>query len=182
MKKKLLFILLIPAFLLLFTGCGKEEKQEIKKDDTKKIILSDDGFGYKTTFSYDKTEKYSDFEEDKESGRSTTIEFENEELDLEFEMYYTDMLEDSYKKTQVARSTQKYYKEYKFGKYNAYAYGEYSSGLYMNILLEIDDKGYAKILFVSMDRLDNDDSIVVADVLEDDKLQEFFNSIEFEHI
>ena len=180
MNKKIWLLLIIPTLLLLVTGCGKTNIDNKKVDNTKKIVLKDAGFGYKTTFSYDSKEKYSEVEEDKDSGRSTQITFDNEELDIQFEMYYTDMTSSSYKTTQNARSNQKYYKEYKFGDYEAYAYGEYSSGLYINVLLETDDKDMAKILFISIDRLDADQSIVVADVVADTKVQELLNSIKFE--
>ena len=75
----------------------------------------------------------------------------------------------------------KYYKEYKFGKYEAYAYGEYSSGIYLNILLDVDKTETAKILFVSIDRIDTDENIVVADVL-DKKISKLFDTIEVEYI
>ena len=177
MKKKLLLLLLIPV-LLLITGCGETKEKEVKIDDTKKIVLKDEGFGYTTTFSYDKKEKYSDVEEEKDNGRSTQITFENEELDLQFSMYYTDMSSNAYKSTQEARKKQKYYREYKFGKYDAYTYGEYGSGLYVSILLETGEDDMAKILFVSIDRLDSDENVVVADVVEEETVQELFNSID----
>ena len=107
MRKKVLLLVLIPILLLSFTACDKKKKVEKEKDDRKSIVLKDSGFGYKTTFKYDKKDDYSDVEEEK-SGKSTQISFDNEDLDLEFEMYYTSMSSDSYKTTEEARSKQKY--------------------------------------------------------------------------
>lgn len=174
MKKKLLLILLLPVFILLLTGCGKKEST------TKTIPLIDSVFGYATTFNYDVSENYSGVTK-KEGGASKEIEFKNEDLDVSFQMYYTRMSKTSYDRSKEVRSAQKYYKEYKFGKYDAYAYGEYADGIYLNILIDVDSTETAKILFVSIDRLDTNDSVVVADVLDKD-LKKFFNTIKVESV
>ena len=174
-KKLLLLIILLPALLLTVTGCDKE-KEPIQKEEKKEITLSDSTFGYETKFKYDKDENYSDVEENL-GGASTEIEFENKDLDVEFQMYYTKMSKTSYEKTQETRSAQKYYKEYTYGKYKAYAYGESSSGININILLDVDSTETAKVIFVAIDRLDTNEEVVVADVLDKD-LKDFFNSIE----
>ena len=174
MKKKLLFILLLPLIILGLTGCGE------KKDTRKTISISDPVFGYETSFKYDEKEKFSDAKVNK-SGVSTEISFENSELDVEFQMYYTKMSKTSYDRSKEIRASQKYYKEYKYGKYEAYAYGDYSSGMYLNILIDVDSNDIAKALFVSIDRLDTNESVVVADVL-DKELKDFFNSIEIKSI
>ena len=169
MKKKLLLVLLLPLFILLLTGCEE-------KDNRKSISITDPVFGYETTFKYKPEENFSEVKTDK-SGASTEISFDNKDLDVEFQMYYTKMMKKSYDTSKEARSRQKYYKEYKYGKYEAYAYGEYTSGIYLNILLGVDSTETAHILFVSIDRIDTDDSVIVANVL-DKKLKDFFNSIE----
>lgn len=173
MKKKLLFILLLPVFILLLTGCEE-------KDTRKSISLTDPVFGYETVFKYNKDEKYSEIKTI-EGGASKEIEFENPDFDVEFQMYYTKMSKSSYDRSKEARTKQKYYKEYKYGKYEAYAYGEYSSGIYLNILLGVDSTDTAKILFVSIDRLDTNEDIVVAKLL-DKELKDFFNSIEVNEV
>lgn len=173
MKKKLLFILLLPVFILLLTGCEE-------KDTRKSISLTDPVFGYETVFKYNKDEKYSEVKTN-EGGLSKEIEFENPDFDVEFQMYYTKMMKKSYDETKKIRANQKYYKEYKFGKYEAYSYGEYSSGIYLNILLGVDSTDTAKILFVSIDRLDANEDIVVAKLL-DKELKDFFNSIEVNEV
>lgn len=183
MRKKLLFLLLIPLLVLTLTACDKkEEKKKETKDDKKSIVLEDTGFGYKTTFKYDKKEKFTEPEEET-GGRSTQITFNNEDMNLEFEMYYTDMYSKSYDTTKETRSKQKYYKEYTFGKYQAYVYGEYDTGLNMNILLETDkDEDKAKILFVAIDKMDINKEKSVSEIVEEQEVQDFFNSITFEKI
>ncbi len=174
MKKKILFILLLPVFILLLTGCGE------KKDNRKSITLVDPVFGYETIFKYNSEEKYSEVKTN-ESGASKEISFENKELDVEFQMYYTKMSKISYDKTKEVRANQKYYKEYSFNGYDAYAYGEYSSGIYLNIVLGVDSTDTAKILFVSIDRLDTNEDVVVSKIL-DKELKDFFNSIEVHEV
>ena len=174
MKKKLLLILLLPILLLGLTGCGE------KKDNRKSIYLTDLTFGYSTEFKYDPKENFSEVKTE-EGGLSKEFTFENKDLDVEFQMYYTKMSKTSYDRSKETRSKQKYYKEYKFGEYEAYAYGEYSSGLYLNILIGVDGYKDAHILFVSIDRLDTNEDVVVANVV-DKELKDFFNSIEINSI
>ena len=178
MNKKLLLLLLIIPLLLITTACDKTHEGETKdKKITKTIELSDSKLGFTTTFTYDAEEKFSDVEE-KTGGASNEISFKNEDLDVTFQMYYNTMRTATYNDSEKVRSAQKYYKEYTFGDYEAYAYGEYDDNVYLNILLGIDEDDMAEVLFVSIDRIDNDKDVVVAEVLEN-KLQDFFNSMEF---
>ena len=178
--KKYLLLLLIPVLLFGMTACDK--KETTKKNAQEKIVLEDSKLGFKTTFFYDKGENYSNLEVDKDSGASTAITFNNEDLDLDFQMYYNTMRTATYKDSQTARSKQKYYKEYKFGEYEAYVYGEYDSGLYMNILLKTEENDMADVLFVSIDRHDSDPDTIVSEVVAQKDVQKFFKSIKFEKI
>lgn len=179
MKKKLLVLLLIPVLLVLTTACNKATNNNGKdKKITKTIELSDSKLGFTTTFKYDADDKYTNLKESS-GGASKEITFENKDLDIEVQMYYTKMRSATYNSTEQTRSAQKYYKEYTFGDYEAYAYGEYSSGINLNILLGIDEDDNAEVLFVAIDRLDSNEDVVIADVLADEKLQSFFNSMEF---
>ena len=173
MKKKLLFILLLPVFILLLTGCEEE-------DNRKTISLTDPAFGYITTFKYNPEENYSEAKYE-EGGLSKRITFENKDLDVQFDMYYTRMSKTSYDQSKKIRSKQKYYKEYKFGEYEAYAYGESSSGINLNLLIGVDGYKDAHILFIAIDRLDTNEKVVVANLL-DKELKDFFNSIEIESV
>ena len=178
MNKKILLLLLIPLLLLVTTACDKTHEGEAKdKKLTKTIELSDSKLGFTTTFTYDAEEKFTDVEE-QTGGASKEITFVNKDLDVSFDMYYNTMRTASYNDSEKSRSTQKYYKEYKFGDYEAYAYGNYDDGIYLNILLGIDEDDMAEVLFVSIERLDNDQDVIVSNVL-DEKLQDFFNSMEF---
>ena len=175
--------------MILVTGCQKgteETKKEAQKPKTeeetiKTIELVDEKLAYQTTFTYPAEEKFSNIEYYDE-GASKEITFKNEELDLNFQMYYTSMTIESYKNSEEARSHQKYYKKYKFGKYEAYAYSNYESSLNMNILLKETDSKMAQVLFVSMERIDAKEEVVVADVVDSKKLQDFYNSIKFTSI
>ena len=177
MNRKWLYLLLIPL-LLVTTACGKtHEGDATDKKLTKKIELVDSKLGFTTTFTYDAEEKFSNVEEET-GGKSTAITFSNEDLDVTFEMYYTTMSTTTYNDTERTRTVQKYYKEYTFGDYEAYAYSEYDSKINLNVLLGIDEDDNAEVLFVSIDRIDTNEDVIVAEVLEK-KLQDFFNSMEF---
>ena len=178
MKKKLLILLLLVVSVFTVTACGKKEKE--KKVETKTIVLQDDKKGYKTTFTYPKTENYSEPTK-QESGASAEIDFENEDKDVEFQLYYNTITKKSYEYNKEGRSKQKYYKEVKAGKYEGYVYGEYSSGLYAIFKLEETKDDMVVLLFVSLDRLDTNEDVVVADVFDKD-LKDFFASMKFERI
>ena len=178
MKKKIVLLLLIPLLLAMTTACNKPSNEPKADEKIKKTIkLSDSKLGYTTTFKYDANENYSNVKEDN-SGASKAITFKNEDLDIEVEMYYNKMRSATYNESEKTRSAQKYYKEYKFGDYEAYAYGEYDDSIYLNILCGVEDEDVA-VLFVSIERLDNNKDVVIADVLADKKLQSFFKSMEF---
>ncbi|MBQ3308087.1 MAG: hypothetical protein IJG68_07865 [Bacilli bacterium] len=170
MKKYLLLFLVVMLFVLTITGCASK----------KTITLEDKELGLKTTFTYNDKEKFSEVTENEE-GKSKEILFKNEDLDLEFEMYYTHMSKSSYDKSKQNRSLQKYYKEYKFGKYDAYVYGNYDSSVYLSILLN-EEKDEVDSLFVSVDRIDNNQEIKAFNVVADKTMQNFFGSIEFKKI
>ena len=171
MKKKLLFVLL-PVFILLLTGCNE--------DTRKSITLADPVFGYETVFKYNEKENFSEVKT-KEGGASKEISFENPDLDVEFQMYYTRMSKTSFDRSKKTRSNQKYYKEYKYGEYEAYVYGDSSSKVNLIILIDVDSTNTAKMLFVAIDRLDTNQDVIVANVV-DKELKNFFNSIKIESI
>ena len=179
MNKKLLLLFIIPALLLFITGCDKkEEKPEVT---TKTIELTDNKLGFKTTFTYNSDLNYSKVKED-DSGASKAIDFYNEDLDVNFEMYYNTISSNLYKSVKESRNEQKYYKEYKFGDYEAYAYGNYENGLYLNILLSTEENGMVNLLFVSIDRIDNNEEAIVSEIVAGKEVQELLNTIKFEKI
>ncbi len=177
MKKKILILLLIPIIFIGLTGCGKTNIE--KKDDGKKsIVLEDKKLGLKTTFKYEDKLNISDIEFSDE-GASKSVEFDMEDQDAEVEMYYTSMSDTSYKNSQDIRSKQKHYKEYKFGKYKGYAFSEYDSNLKLNIILNENDNKMYDVLFVDIERLDTDQTIIMSEIFDNEEFQELFNSINF---
>ncbi len=172
MKKVIYFLFLVPVVFLL-VGCGKEAK------NLKTIELKDEEFGYSTVFSFNEKEKYTEPETDT-SGKSVKISFENEEADAEIEMYYVKMRKTTYENSKSTRSSQKYYKEYKFGDFNSYAYGEYDSGIYLNTVIDTVDDDVV-IIFTSISRIDVNEEVIMSEVLEK-KLQDFFKSMKVEKL
>ena len=185
MKKKLIIVGIV--LLIIFTGCTKKEEQtdktkkSTKSDNTEIIELLDEKRGFNVTFTYSKGEKFEDILYYDE-GASKEITFKNEELDLNFQMYYTSMTIESYENSENVRSSQKYYKKYKFGKYEAYGYSNYDSSLNLNILLKKNENKMVDVLFVSMERIDTNEEVIVANVVNDTKLQQFYNSIQFNQV
>ena len=180
MKNKiyLLLLLLIPTFFLL-TACNKQ-----KTTGTNKTIieLHDKKLNYKTTFTVENGEKYSDVVIDETGGASAVLTFRNETLDVEFEMYYNKLLKQTYDSTKKGRSSQKYYKEYKFGECEAYAYGNYDDKIYLNIILDKENDDRLITLFVSIERIDTDKNVIISSLLKEKDLQNLFNSIKFEKL
>lgn len=178
--KKYLWLFLIPIILFGVTACTTKEK--VEEITTKTIELSDSEFRMKTTFTYDKGENYTNIEYDEDREEGKELSFENRDFNLEFDMYYTDMRVDSYDSLQRSRSKQANYKEYKFGTYKAYTYGRSNDELEMNILLDTDRDDIAKVLFVKVEKMEDETNESVIELLESQVIQDFFNSIQMEYI
>lgn len=176
MKKILLFVSIIIIPILLLTGCLNDKEEEV---ELKSIELFDKEYGFKTTFKYDSSLTVSDIDVDDEN-KSREISFEIKELDIDVDMYYTDSSKKLADSVKEDRSNKKYYKEYKFNGHNAYVYSDYDDQLYLIIELKEDKNGTLYQLFVSLERDDNDEDVIVYNVFTQEALQDFFNSIEFE--
>ena len=173
MKKVLILFLIILVPVLFITGCGKDNKE---KTEYKTIELYDKDYGFKTTFKYDSSISFKDVEY-YDKGKSRELEFEGEELGIDFSMYYTDSSKKIADDVKESRSDKNYYKEFNFNGHDAYCYGDYDDTLYLIINLKEDKNNVEYDLFVSMESKDVD--TVVYDVFTQNTLQEFFKSIEF---
>lgn len=176
MKHKIFILLMIPI-LLLVTGCNNSTTKQT--DNSNKIEIIDQAKQIKTTFSYDKKIDFSEIST--YNNDSTSIEFDCVKLDIDFQMSYKELDTTLYEDTKTNRKNKKYYKEYTFGKYEAYIYGDYENSAIMNIHVRKQDNT-SIILVVTMNRLDSDENVVIADVVDEKELQEFFNSIEVQRI
>ena len=173
MKSKLLLFLFLIVGILTITACNKNTQK-------KTIELYDQKLGYKTTFYYDEKENYSDVIADN-SNKSTEIEFSNQDLNLQFKMYYYETGKSIYENSKEKRANKKYYKEYTFGEYKAYGYSDYNDQYFLIITLSYDEKAKAyNSIFVSIEQMSNDKEKSVYEVVNDKKVQELLNSITFE--
>ena len=176
MKKVLLLICIVFIPVLFLTGCGEAKNTKV---DYKEIEYSDEGYGFKTTFKYDSSLTFNNVEYSDE-GKAKELEFDSKELNLSFDMYYTDSSKSLANSVKESRADKTYYKEYKFNGYDAYCYSDYDDHLYVIINLKEDNNNVEYDLFVSIES--NDTDTVVYDVFTQNTLQEFFNSIKFEEI
>ena len=171
MKKKLLFISVLLMGLFLVTGCGKVPKETIS--------LSDNTLKYKTTFEYDKEDGFGEVTK-KKGGKFSEIEFKNEKENLEFDMYYTETTDVTARNVKDNRKkNQKYYKEYKFGEYDAYIYSNYGDDLYVVITLKEDMKENKTVdLFTSIETIKyNKDTVLFDEFNKNEVIKNFFKSI-----
>ena len=177
MHKKLLLLLIIPM-LMIMTACSKPNEGEIQeKIITKTIELRDPKLGFTTTFKYDAEEKYSEVEEH-EDGKATSIIFHNEQLEVEFEMRYEIMTVAKYNELEMINAKTSNYKEYTFGDYEAYAYGEEVEKDNLCVLLGIDDTT-VEVLLVTINSTNPYEKITVSTLLEKESIKNLFSSMEF---
>lgn len=172
MKKNILVSLLLIICALILTGCNSKVPKET-------ISLSDSTLKYTTTFEYNKEDGFGSVTK-KTGGRFSEIEFKNEKENLIFDMYYsetTDITAKNIKKNR--KDNQKYYKEYKFGEYDAYIYSNNDDNLYIVITLKEDIKEHKEVdLFTSIEIINNDKDIVIFDEFnKNDIIKNFFKSI-----
>ena len=176
MKRKILVLLI--AFMFLFTVTGCKENKVGKKDDRKSIVLNDTTYGFKTTFKYQKDEKY----EVKEvsGGKYKEIEIENKKNNLEFDIYYFEMLDSSYDSSKKTRKESEGYKEYKWGNFEGYIYNVSDHSLNFNILLRKGTKDKSLVgIFGEVSSIDYKGTDVLTS-FNNKEIQDLLNSIKFE--
>ena len=125
MKKRLLLVVLMGICLLGITGCGGSSNKDMES-----IKLTDESLKLTTTFQYDKKDGFK-FEKNVTGGKFAEIEFSNEKLNLYFDVYYTEYSTATAKANKDHFSEDTYFKEYKFGDYEAYSYGLDKNNLYL---------------------------------------------------
>ena len=169
MRKKVFIILMVMSVIFL-SGCGNSKpKNEV-------ITLEDSNLKYKTTFEFEKADGFK-LEKEETGGKYKEIIMKNELENLKFDMYYSDNSDDAYKSLKEGRSTKKNYKEYKYGKYDAYVYSDYDSDL--NLIIKLtDEKNKVISLYVYIETINFDNSDVVYEMFNREVIQNFFNSIE----
>ena len=170
MKKRLLLIILLMVCLVTFTGCDKGNNT-----DKETIVYKDSVLKLKSTFEYEKEDGF-EFKENVEGGKYAEITFTNKTENLDFDMYYTKSAKETVDTLKESRKDNKYFKEYTFGDFSAYTYGEYNTDLYLVMNLKSDDKDVIE-LFVSMELDSFDKNAIVNDIFNKKVIQEFFNSI-----
>ena len=167
MKKKLLAVTLLLTGLFIFTGCSKKEN----------ITIKDNILKYTTTFEYNKEDGFK-FKKKVKGGRFSEIIFTNKKENLEYDMYYSESTSISSDKIKTNRKKDKNYKEYKFGEYDAYTYGDYNNSLNLIITLKSDIKEKHNVeLFVSINKIKDTDDKKVSSIFKDKINQDFFSSI-----
>lgn len=175
MHKKLLWVCLIMSILFITSACSKPVEEEQKVNAyVKTYTLSDSKLGFTTTFelTYDSSDEYSDVIEEDSEKVTITLEEENAELVME----YLVMNIPTYNATETNAATTKNYKEYTFGDYEAFLYGNEEAKL--NILLGLDDEK-AETIVVQINSLDKDEKIDAKKIIEKKEINDFFNSMEF---
>ena len=173
MNKKILLLLLIPILLISTTSCGNNS---ISKKNKEKIVFKDEELGYTTNLYYSKKDNFTDISQ--RISKPTTMTFTNKDLDIEFLMSYSTFQEKTYEASKKARKTQKYYQEYKLGKYKGYTYGNSEETVNMCIFLKKNKKNEI-VLNITLTRLDDNRKIIAKEVVDNKKVQDILKSIEF---
>ncbi|MBQ3474767.1 MAG: hypothetical protein IJH20_01150 [Bacilli bacterium] len=170
MKNKLLVSLTFVLCLVILTACGSSSKNE-------KITYTDSKLKLTTTFEYSKDDDFK-FEKNVKGGKYEEMEFSNEKQNLYFDMYYTKSSTKTCEAVKKDRQDDKNYKEYKFGDYAAYTYGNSDENLYLVIdIKDLKKEKETLELFISINTIKYDKKFAVADVFKNDVLQNFFKSI-----
>lgn len=176
MKKKILAILLSLTLVLTITGCGKDKKEEEKKENVKTLTYEDGG--YKTTFK-DATNGNFELKDGSTGGKFKEVKLVNESKNIEATMYYVEMVDETYETMENSRKEKKGYKTYKWNNYEGYIYEADKYSLNFNIhLAKKEDKEYGVIIFGEVSAIDNKNANVLED-FNSDEVQNLLNSIEF---
>lgn len=175
MNKRILLLLLIPILLISTTSCGNNGASKKNKE---KIVFKDEKLGYTTNIYYSKKDNFIDISQ--KLSKPTTMTFTNKDLDVEFLMSYSTFQEKTYEITKKVRKEQKYYQEYKFGKYRGYSYGNTDDKVSTCILLKNKSKNGEIILNITLTRIDDNKKVIAKDVLDNKIVQDMLKTIEFD--
>ena len=171
MKKKILSVLLMTIMFFGLTGCGGNSA------DKDKLTYKDDSLKLTSEFEYNKDDGF-EFVKNVPDGRFAEIEFRNKKENLYFDMYYTETSKEQIEILKNDRKEKKYFKEYKFDKYDAYVYSDFESNLYLIVdLKENKDTNSLIELFVGIELEEFDKDAVVFDIFNKDIIYNFFSSI-----
>ena len=170
MKKKILFLLLVPVLLLLLTACEKVT-------DGKKLTLEDSKYG-KTTFIVEGM-KIKDVKVEKNKS-SKVIKFKSESLNVKVEMSYIQVSNTAYDKTRDSMKTKTYYSDSTYGRYTGYFYSDKSNNGKISVVLDTNDKGYATALSMSLEKINDTDGVDMFTIVESIDMKKFLDSMTFE--
>jgi len=176
MKKRILLLIIMVSLLFVVSGCNKSTTTK-KNDDLKTIELNDKNHGFNTTFYYSKNEKYEVKEQT--GGKYKEIVIKNEKNNIEFDIYYFEILDNNYESSKSTRKDSEGFKEYKWGDYKGYIYNANKYSLNFNILLrkQAGDKSAVGI-FGEVSALNYSKADVVTD-FNKKEIQDLLSSIIF---
>lgn len=173
--KKILIIILTLIIIFSTTACGTINKNNKNK---KEISIVDENKNLEAKLFYNKKEKYTK-PVTNYRGNTREITFSNKDLNLEFQTYFTTFTTDSYKVSKKTRESQKYYAEYKFGKYKAYTYSNLDDVLYLNVYLGKKKEYGEIILYASIKKIDNTKKESVKELFDSKNVQDLFKTLTF---
>lgn len=178
MKKR--YILLLLPLILILSGCGSNNVNSTDNNTLNKIELYDEEKGFKTTFSYDENVHYSDVEKDDEDDM-VAYEFDNDDLDVELQMFYLSIDYDTYNNLLASHTKDINFKKYVFNNFDGYTFGNLNEELELYIILNDNKKDHMyNLLYTIISRMDQDEKIIVRDVFNGKELQALFDSTTFE--
>ena len=169
-KKKTVFILLLLFIVLLQIGIIMFFCFNYFNKNT--IELYDDNAGLKALFRFNKDYKYILTSVDNINGKYSEIHVKNEDLNIDFDAYFSETSKEEYYDTKESRKERRIFREYKFGNYDAYLYANDIYDAYLTILL---NDSYS--ITINIGRLDETKEFDLEKILEAKEFIDFFKSI-----
>ena len=176
MKKKYLFLLLIPLLILSVTACNGITSSN---KDGKTVTLEDSKYG-KTVLTYDTKLNYKDFKQSTK-GSSKLVSFKNDDLNIKVEMSYDKVKTAAYDENKKSKLSQTYYRDIVFGQYAGYFYSNDKNNGELDVALYADTKeDMVTVLVVKLNKVDNKQDTDMFSMLDTPDIFNLFNSMKFE--
>lgn len=164
-------IILLAIIVVIISVANKKEVLEIYDAET----------GYKTTFKYPAKKGYKAEKVEEDTGTLQKVNFINEEKNVKFEIYYYETSNTLYERNKSLRANNDNYKEYKFGNYDAYSYTA-GGVLQADILLKKDDNDRNLVLYIYMDKYNNEQDANMNEIFNSEEVQKMLNTVKFEQV
>jgi len=175
MNKKILLGVLVIISLFLVTGCDNTTSSTY---DQNAFVLHYGDTSYAATLKKEDNQNFILYSKDKTTYMYEKLTISNKNLNILFDLRFTDVTKEEYDLLNESRKTAAEYKEYTWNGYKGYSYDGNNYNISYVILVDDANEQRYKIVQGSLSYYNKENSNVT-DAFKSDEFQKFINTIEY---